>query len=66
MSPYLKEVVCKAIDRVKEDLYSVSRDLWEHPELSYKEVYAHDTISAFLEKQGFEVDRHFVVETGFR
>ena len=63
---YLKTAACNAIDSAKDDLHAISKDIWEHPEENYEEVYCHSAISDFLEKQGFMVDRHYVVDTGFR
>lgn len=65
-SASLKKVACAAIDAAIKDLDIVSREIWEHPELNFEEKHAHDALSAFLEKHGFELQRNYILETGFR
>ncbi len=62
----LKKVACEAIDKAAEDLHELSQNIWNNPELCFQEKYAHETISAFLEKYGFPVERNFVLETAFK
>ena len=37
----LYKIVCEAIDHVSEELYALSQDIWNHPELKFEEHYAH-------------------------
>ena len=62
----LKKVACAAIDKAAEDLNALSQDIWNHPELCFEEKYSHDALCNFLEKYGFPVERHCVVDTAFR
>ena len=62
----LKKIACKSIDEASKDLYSLSRDIWNHPELCYEEKYSHDALCTFLEKYGFPVERHYTLETAFK
>ena len=62
----LKKVACEAVDRAASALAMVSQEIWENPELSFEEHHAHKVLSEFLEKAGFPVEKHYVVETGFR
>lgn len=56
-----------AIDSRKKALREVSDALWNNPETAYKEFFASETVSAFLEKCGFSVTRPcYGVETAFR
>ena len=62
----LKKVACEAIDKAADDLNALSQDIWNHPELCFEEKYSHDALCNFLEKYGFPVERHYVVDTAFR
>ena len=61
------EQLIAAIDTRKKALREVSDALWNNPETAYKEFFAAETASAFLEKCGFSVTRPcYGVETAFR
>ncbi|KAI5289581.1 hypothetical protein KEM54_003627 [Ascosphaera aggregata] len=48
------------------ELWQLNLKIWSHPELSYKEVFAHDTICNYIEKLGYNVTRHaYGLETAF-
>lgn len=47
------------IKRYTTGLKDLSLYLHENPELGYEEHKAHAKITAYLEEQGFKVDRHF-------
>ncbi|KAI0701507.1 hypothetical protein BC835DRAFT_1264836 [Cytidiella melzeri] len=50
-----------------EELRQLSLDIWEHPELGFKEHYAHDRLTAYMESVGFKVTRHYLgLETAWR
>ena len=53
----VKDLVGPAVDRLGDELESVSRLIHEHPELGYQEVQAAGWLSDFLERQGFKVER---------
>ena len=55
-----------AIDSHSEDLRELSFKIWERPELGYEEVFAHETLTNFLEQQGFAVTRGHILPTAFR
>ena len=61
----LKNVVGKTIDTRKNDLNDISQEIWKNPELSFKEVKAHECLTNFLEKEGFTVSRKTPLETSF-
>ncbi|ROT38196.1 hypothetical protein SODALDRAFT_340407 [Sodiomyces alkalinus F11] len=50
--------ISSAIDARAKSLRDINREIHDNPELGYREVTAHDTISDFLEGQGFKVTRH--------
>jgi amidohydrolase len=63
----VKDLVGPAVDRLGDELESVSRLIHEHPELGYQEVKAAGWLSDFLERQGFKVERGVAgVDTAFR
>ena len=58
-----KSTIDKAITGARERLRYVSNQIWENPELGMEEVKAHTLLTDFLEKEGFEVERSFVLKT---
>src|SRR5687767_1436911 len=63
----VKDLVGEAVDRLGDELESLSHRIHEHPELGYQEVRAAGWLSDFLERQGFKVERGVAgVETAFR
>ena len=63
----VKDLVAGAVDRLGDELESLSHRIHEHPELGYQEVKAAGWLSEFLEQQGFKVERGVAgVDTAFR
>jgi amidohydrolase len=63
----VKDLVAGAVDRVGDELESLSQRIHDHPELGFQEVKAAGWLSDFLERQGFKVERGVAgVETAFR
>ncbi|POR35573.1 Uncharacterized protein TPAR_04229 [Tolypocladium paradoxum] len=53
-----RELVNGRIDQLSDDLrHKVNKVLHDNPELAYKEFMAHDTLTAYLEKLGFNAKR---------
>ena len=66
MTP-LKDAIAAAIDRLGDDLETLSRRIHDNPELGYQEVKAAGWLAEFLSAQGFKVERGVAgVETAFR
>ncbi|KAG0234819.1 hypothetical protein BGW41_000998 [Actinomortierella wolfii] len=62
---YAKDVH-DAIDAASQSLREVSLKIHSNPELGYKEFIAHETLTNFVEAQGFKVQRHACdIETAF-
>ena len=61
----IKRLACDTIDKEKDNLFQLSQDIWHHKELAYKEHKSHETLTLFLEKRGFRVERHCITETAF-
>ena len=63
----VKDLVGPAVDRLADELDTLSRRIHDHPELGYQEVKAAGWLSEFLESQGFKVERGVAgVDTAFR
>lgn len=62
----LRAVADRAIDAIYDDLWAVSQDLHQHPEVAYQEHRAVKTICDFLEQQSIKVKRgSYGIETSF-
>jgi amidohydrolase len=55
-SPDLKNAVCKTIDRLQDDLLSVSHEIHAHPELAFEEVRASALLIETLERADLRVE----------
>ena len=53
----LKPKVAEAVDRLADELETLSHRIHGHPELAFKEEQAHAWLTAFLEKHGAKVER---------
>lgn len=53
----LRAEIIAAVDRFAADLIDTSKDIHAHPELMFKEHYAHALLTRKLEENGFEVQR---------
>ncbi|KAG8922621.1 hypothetical protein FRC02_011741 [Tulasnella sp. 418] len=53
------EAIEERIDELSDELRELSLKIHDHPELGFEEKYAHDTMTEFMEKHGFEVTRHY-------
>src|SRR5437879_3208557 len=49
--------MCERIDALADTLLALSHDIHAHPELSFEEHYAHDVLTAALERDGIDVTR---------
>lgn len=61
----MKNVASITIDKKKDQLMQLSKDIWNNPELAYKEYKAHELLTSFLAGQGFQVTKHTPLETSF-
>jgi amidohydrolase len=53
----VKQKVAGAVDRLADDLESLSHKIHDNPELCFKEEKAHTWLTEFLEKHGAKVER---------
>ena len=59
-------VIDAELEREAGALKDISQQIWSKPELAYKENFAHDVLTEYLDKNGFAVEQHFILETAFR
>ncbi|KAL0961090.1 hypothetical protein HGRIS_006072 [Hohenbuehelia grisea] len=64
--PDVLETIQERLAEMDEELRALSLDIHEHPELAFKESYAHDTMTAFMAKHGFEITRNYHLETAWK
>lgn len=63
----MKDALQLYIDTHKDELFSLSRDIWSRPELSASETYAHDRLVCyFSQQQTWTVEKHYKLPTAFR
>ncbi|XP_044022815.1 peptidase M20 domain-containing protein 2-like isoform X2 [Siniperca chuatsi] len=63
----MKDALQLCIDRRKDELHSLSRDIWSRPELAGNETHAHDRlVRYFSQDQTWTVESHYKLPTAFR
>ena len=53
----LKQKACDEINQNSKELRDLSLQIWNNPELYYEEKFAHQLLTDFLDKKGFQVGR---------
>lgn len=53
----IKEILVKEVDRLKPEIIKISRLIHSKPELAYKEFFASDALTSFLEGYDFKVEK---------
>ncbi|KOS23111.1 Peptidase M20 domain-containing protein 2 [Escovopsis weberi] len=62
----LRALVGARLDELSPELRTINRAIHANPELAYNEVFAHETLTDYLEKLGFPVTRHaYGLDTAF-
>lgn len=61
----LKDRLLKTIEAKAGGAMDLAKALYDHPETGCKEVFAHDLLTDWLEKEGFRVRRQLVMPTAF-
>ncbi|KAG5725164.1 Peptidase M20 domain-containing protein 2 [Termitomyces sp. T112] len=64
--PDILQNIEETLKELDSDLRELSLDIHAHPELKYVEHYAHDVLTEFMAKYGFEVTKHYHLETAWR
>lgn len=54
-------------ESMTEDMHILQTELHKRPEIAWEEVFAHDTATAYMEKEGWKVTRHaYGLDTAWR
>ncbi|XP_061599082.1 peptidase M20 domain-containing protein 2-like [Cololabis saira] len=64
----MKDTLRVYLDSMKEELHSLSRDIWSRPELAGEETHAHDRLVRFFSQleEPWTVQSHYKLPTAFR
>lgn len=66
-SPAFVHTVNDTLASLDGELRGISLQIHSHPELAWKEHYAHDVLTAFMAKHGFQVTKHYLgLDTAWR
>lgn len=52
-------IAISALDEISEEIFRISRQIWEHPEAGYEETFASGLCAGILERNGFKVERGY-------
>ncbi|KAI9463898.1 hypothetical protein HD554DRAFT_2123676 [Boletus coccyginus] len=63
--PDILAVIEQTIDSLRPQLRELSDKIHAHPELGFRERYAHDVYTEFLEARGWDVQKHYLLETAW-
>ncbi|KAL1745965.1 hypothetical protein HDZ31DRAFT_62630 [Schizophyllum fasciatum] len=64
--PDILDAIEETVAGMDAELRALSLDIHAHPELMFTERRTHDVLTAFMERHGFDVARHHILETGWR
>lgn len=57
MEQKIIQQIFSRLDELKSQLTQMSQQIWEHPEIGYKEHFASNLLADYLEEHGFSVQR---------
>ena len=61
-----KEDIFETVERNREMLTELARDIWEHPELAFRETRSAEALQRVLRENGFEIETGIAdIETAF-
>ncbi|KAF8062299.1 hypothetical protein FPV67DRAFT_1421783 [Lyophyllum atratum] len=63
--PDILEHIEATIKELDSQLRELSLDIHAHPEIRFEERHAHDVLTAFMTKHGFEVTKHYHLDTAW-
>ena len=67
MAAQLKQRAISEIEKHSDELNKLGEEVWKNPELGYEEYKAHDLLTNYLERKGFDVVRSYLgIKTAFR
>ncbi len=63
----IEKQIVDAVEQIKEELFVLSKNIFDHPELGNEEFYSSRQHIDYLSKHGFDVvEKYLGTETGFR
>ncbi|MCR5481345.1 MAG: M20 family metallopeptidase [Clostridia bacterium] len=63
----MKKKIVETVEKKLDELFEISKSMYENPEISNEEFVSSEKLSVFLKKEGFEVTKPYCdFETGFR
>lgn len=62
----MKDALQLYIDTRKDELHSLSRDIWNRPELGGDETHAHNRLVHFFSEEQWTVEKNYKLATAFR
>ncbi|KAI1788274.1 aminoacylase 1-like protein 2, partial [Ganoderma leucocontextum] len=63
--PEFFEHVTATLKALNDHLFELNKVIHDHPETKFEEHHAHDVLTAFVEKYGFQVTRHHFLDTAW-
>ncbi|KAJ3798506.1 amidohydrolase [Lentinula aff. detonsa] len=61
------KTINSVLDELEPELYQLSMDIHDHPEIAFQERYARDTLTAFMRRHKFNVTSEYLgLETAWR
>ncbi|KAK7683771.1 hypothetical protein QCA50_013147 [Cerrena zonata] len=63
--PDLFDAIDSTIESLSDELRTLSLDIHDHPELKWEEHHAHDVLTDFMAKHGFQVKQHYILPTAW-
>ncbi|KDQ50969.1 hypothetical protein JAAARDRAFT_41598 [Jaapia argillacea MUCL 33604] len=63
--PDVLQAIEAEIDALDNELRTLSLNIHDHPELKFEEKHAHDTLTTFMERHGFEVTTNHLMPTAW-
>ncbi|KAG6855737.1 hypothetical protein H0H87_011407 [Tephrocybe sp. NHM501043] len=64
--PDILKHIEETLKELDHELRELSLDIHAHPQIAYEEHHAHDVLTKFMAKHGFEVTEHYLLETAWR
>ena len=63
MEEDLKKIIYETIDNRKDDVNLISQEIWKNSQSDLEKHFAHQLLTTFLKKEGFEVRKSYHLET---
>lgn len=64
--PDILDAIEATVANMDAELRALSLDIHDHPEIMWQEHRTHDVLTDFFEKKGFEITRHYFLDTAWK